>query len=103
MEKPNCYECQYKGNNPGDAHIRCLHPLNKTTTDDPLANVLGILGGVGRGDVFAIYPEALNIKANPHGIKNGWFNYPINFDPCWLENCDGFKPKEKKDGDSKMS
>ena len=33
------------------------------------------------------------IKANPHGIKMGWFNWPINFDPVWLENCKGFKQK----------
>ncbi len=29
-----------------------------------------------------------------HGEKNGWFQYPINFDPIWLNYCDGFKEKE---------
>jgi len=37
----------------------------------------------------------LNVKGHPHGIKNGWFIWPFNFDPVWLENCDGFTPKEK--------
>ena len=25
----------------------------------------------------------------PHGIDNGWFTWPFNFDPCWLMRCDG--------------
>jgi hypothetical protein len=32
----------------------------------------------------------LNIKASAHGIKMGWFMHPVNFDPTWLESCDGF-------------
>jgi hypothetical protein len=35
----------------------------------------------------------LNIKASAHGIKMGWFMHPVNFDPVWLESCDGFTPK----------
>ncbi len=27
---------------------------------------------------------------NAHGIRNGWFMWPINFDPNWLVSCDGF-------------
>lgn len=37
------------------------------------------------------------VKGNQHGIKNGWFFWPIDFDPIWLESCTGFKEKEKKD------
>ena len=38
------------------------------------------------------------VKGNIHGIKNGWFSWPFNFDPIWLESCDGFSdnPKDKK-------
>ena len=39
--------------------------------------------------------NALHISANYHGIKNGWFIWPVNFDPVWLEHCDGFTVKEK--------
>ena len=35
------------------------------------------------------------VKGSPHGIKSGWFLWPFNFDPVWLENCDGFKKKQK--------
>jgi len=31
-------------------------------------------------------------KANCYDCK--WFIWPVNFDPVWLENCDGFEPKE---------
>lgn len=31
-----------------------------------------------------------------HGIKNGWFFWPINFDPVWLVSCNGFKETESK-------
>ena len=25
------------------------------------------------------------------GKENGWFLWPVNFDPSWLVHCDGFK------------
>lgn len=31
------------------------------------------------------------VNANNHGVKNGWFYWPLNFDPVWLEACDGFE------------
>lgn len=38
------------------------------------------------------------VKGNPHGIRSGWFLWPLNFDPTWLEECDGFSDdlKDKK-------
>lgn len=29
------------------------------------------------------------------GIRRGWFWWPWNFDPVWLEECNGFKEKDK--------
>lgn len=39
-----------------------------------------------------------NVKGNSHGIRMGWFLWPVNFDPTWLESCDGFSdnPEDKK-------
>jgi hypothetical protein len=34
------------------------------------------------------------VVGSMHGIKNGWFFYPVNFDPIWLEECDGYEEKE---------
>jgi hypothetical protein len=40
-----------------------------------------------------------NVSGNPMGISKGWFLWPLNFDPIWLESCDGFSddPKDKKE------
>lgn len=32
---------------------------------------------------------------NPHGIRNGWFFWPFNFDPIWLKSCTGFEPQSE--------
>jgi hypothetical protein len=39
------------------------------------------------------------VEGNPHGIRKGWFLWPLNFDPVWLEKCDGFsdKPEDKRE------
>lgn len=36
----------------------------------------------------------LGIKADRYGFENGWFMWPVNFDPAWLLNCNGFTPKD---------
>lgn len=34
------------------------------------------------------------VKGDDYGKRSGWFFGPINFDPVWLEECDGFEKKE---------
>jgi hypothetical protein len=34
------------------------------------------------------------VTGHPHGIRMGWFYWPVNFDPTWLKSCDGFEPRE---------
>lgn len=36
------------------------------------------------------------IRGNPQGIRRGWFNWPFNFDPVWLESCNGFEENERR-------
>jgi hypothetical protein len=36
----------------------------------------------------------LDIRAEKHGVVSGWFMWPVNFDPIWLRNCNGFTPKD---------
>jgi len=57
-----CYQCKYRSNLVRDAHSGCTHPQ----------------------------PQSLNIQADDYGINSGWFHFPLNFDPIWLRNCDGF-------------
>ena len=89
MAKPNCYECEHRGSVPGSAHSSCNHPANEQA-NDPLLELLAVFASVGRSEPIGA-ETGLNIKGNPHGIKKGWFNWPWNFDPVWLEECDGFE------------
>lgn len=84
--KPNCYECIHRRTVPGDAHSECAHPIT-----EPFGAASGI---VGMGDV-------LGIVANPHGVRSGWFLWPVNFDPVWLESCNGFESKKKDPDENK--
>ena len=54
-----CESCAYKTNIPGDAHIGCSFAWEKSENKPP--------------------------KANEHGIKSGWYTFPLNFDPVWQE------------------
>lgn len=89
-----CYECKYRRPAPGSTHSKCEHPATKGG-DNKRAELLAILASVGRGGP-AIGPgaEELAITADAHGLASGWFNWPFNFDPTWLGNCDGFTAKE---------
>ncbi len=91
--KPNCYNCIYRGEVPGSRHSCCNHPANGPILTNPMAHIFGILGSVGRGPGINMPGPGLHVKGNHHGIFRGWFNFPINFDPTWLESCDGFKEK----------
>jgi hypothetical protein len=66
MKTPDCYDCKHRRDVPGNAHSKCVHPEARS----------------------------LNVEGSPHGIRNGWFCFPYNFDPVWLNECDGFEKKE---------
>jgi len=91
MNKPDCFKCKHRGKVPGSEHSRCNHPSTKKLIEDnPMLEVLGIFASVGRVPPIQL-ETGLNIEGDPHGIAKGWFNWPFNFDPLWLENCDGFE------------
>ncbi len=75
--KPDCYECKWRHDLPGDCHSRCTHPALS-------------------GEVKQAGIDELGIKANYRGIKRGQFDFPWNFDPLWLEECKGWETKEAK-------
>lgn len=64
--KANCYKCKHRREVFYSCHTHCVHPN----------------------------PTSCNIKGHEHGIKNGWFFWPHNFDPVWLQNCEGFESEE---------
>lgn len=87
----NCYECKYRGNVPGDAHSCCRHP-EVDVGDGSIFDAVVIL--FTNPEIIQNAAKKLNIQAEPHGIENGWFFWPMNFDPVWLKNCDGFTKKD---------
>ena len=98
LAKPDCYACVHRRTVPGSCHSACAHPTAITgkVATNPLAELFAMLGG-GRGGVVVDVDAAgvLGIEANRHGVRSGWFNWPFNFDPVWLEACKGFIPKPK--------
>lgn len=86
MEKPNCYKCKYRRPLPGDCHSKCVHPILGKVHDDPMAQLISMSGGLP-----PIFPEILGITAHEHGIRSGWFTWPLNFDPAWMITCDGYE------------
>ena len=95
-----CYRCEYRGGVPGSAHSSCNHPIVKQETN-PLGKLAAILGKI---PVATSAATKLGIRGDMHGIASGWFAWPYNFDPVWLENCDGFEAKEgesvREEGDT---
>jgi len=61
-----CYECKYRRDLWQHAHSACVHPER----------------------------ENLTLDVNQRGIDGGWFDFPVNFDPFWLKECNGFTLKE---------
>lgn len=77
-----CYGCKYRKDIPGDAHSSCEHPKAS------FYSWMYVMSLPELTEDLVIPP--LNIKANINAIKKGWFMWPLNFDPAWLETCDGF-------------
>ncbi len=100
MGKPNCYNCKWRRNLAGDTHNFCVHPDLDIDTNNPMFELAGLLTKRLKitCDQESLQKgiDKLGIRANYHGIKQGWFNFPFNFDPVWLEECDGFTKKEEK-------
>jgi hypothetical protein len=73
----SCYKCKYRTKNPGTAHSCCSFggPSNIVYAVTGLPEADTPLGKIGL------------LGADPHGIANGWFTWPIDFDPTWLWWC----------------
>jgi hypothetical protein len=77
----NCRNCAYSAPALGSSrHLHCrfaeTHAPAKTLT---LAEVARMATGKN------VVAEAMNLTLNPHGVKNGWAEFPWNYDPIWVE------------------
>lgn len=82
--KPNCYECRHRRELLGDCHSSCAHP-----SASPVALLL-FAGGHSE-----MRTQSIHVRGNTHGVRSGWFMWPMNFDPVWLEICSGFEAKQR--------
>lgn len=52
----------------------------------------------GNAHIQCVNPD-MKMTGDPHGIRNGWFMYPILFDPTWMtKRCDNYSPKSDVSG-----
>lgn len=93
MTDRKCYDCVHRRELRGSAHSACHHPATAAVHADPTAQMVGV---IGRRSGVTLLPSTaaheLRIEGAVHGIVNGWFIWPVNFDPTWLLNCEGFTP-----------
>ena len=59
MSRQQCYSCAYRTSVPGSAHSRCTFNFSKANIPMP--------------------------QGAAHGIRNGWWLFPLNYDPTWME------------------
>ena len=83
--KVKCYDCKHCWNVAGSHHSSCNHPITENGTNIMLMLEIMATGGVNQ--------ESLKIKASHHGIQHGWVNYPLDFDPIWIDECTGFEQR----------
>lgn len=88
--KNDCYACPHRGELRGSAHSECKVFSDKTFAFD-------FAVGVSSGEIKGIHDDEKDkpiINFDPHGVRNGWCAWPINFDPVWV---DCYLPIESSD------
>ncbi len=88
--RPDCFRCIHRRDVPGSSHSQCRHPAAEELHENPLAQLLALM----RTGPMTAACEGIVVEGNPHGIHRGWFNWPLDFDPLWLERCSGFEERE---------
>ena len=91
-----CYKCIHRGSVPGSAYSSCLvlkkaiNPTDLFVFEELLASHQAILE-VTNSETEEKIPL---VNMNPHGVKNGLANWPLDFDPVWINDCISFQDNE---------
>ena len=80
IKKTDCYECKHRRDTPPNSrHSSCdFYWRNKKS----------------------LKQERLELISNvrPYAVESGWFEFPFDYDPVWIEfGCKRFEPKDKED------
>ena len=95
----SCYNCRYRDAVPGSAHSSCRVLRGGEESAEKSADSLEILLAYGEYEITVKDNETGEsspaVKLNPHGVKNGWALWPINFDSVWVDDCVFYTEKEQ--------
>jgi len=89
----NRYKCKFRGTVPGSVHSSC-NAISDVCTDKAQAKNLEFLLAFGGQEILVNGKSAVDL--DPHGIRNVWASWPIDFDPTWVRSCAFYKSKESK-------
>jgi hypothetical protein len=72
-----------------------LHPYTEWARNEPLNQMAALLGKRSGLTHCTLDAKASSLRAEfaTPGIFKGWALWPVNFDPVWLERCEGFEPR----------
>lgn len=88
QKEHNCYTCQYKGSVIGSAHSSCNFKIT-----DPSYPFLALMVLKQNEGKIVDHEGRIILEVHSHGLKKGWGDWPINFDPVWINICKIYKPK----------
>ena len=83
----HCHTCQHHKPVPDTDNCACNHPWldsKNTAMAQLMVQKMGECKMVNEGVEFFV-------KINQQGIDSGAANWPIDFDPVWLEECTGYE------------
>lgn len=84
MNEQSCYNCKFRGTLPGTHHSRCN--LIKETNQKE-SGAMELMLAMKQVSLINEGTKEELVQLNPHGVKNGWASWPIDFDPIWVEKC----------------
>lgn len=92
-EKTNCYTCIHRGQVVGSAHSCCKHEMFQIPELKKIMIMQLLQGRLNVNPSCIVLTDTETDEKqplqdfNPHGIRNGWVIFPMNFDPVWLNKC----------------
>ena len=94
----NCYTCKFKGTVPGSAHSSC-GALSHIIENKEEAKAMEFLISLGM-KTLTKEDGSPAVELDPHGVRNGWASWPIDFDPTWVSSC-AFYTDKNTDNESR--
>ena len=80
----NCYQCEFRGTVPGSAHSSC-NVVKHILQGADSGKILELEFALATGQASITDNNEPAVKRDPHGVINGWANWPLDFDPVWIE------------------